>query len=77
MCGIVGIAGRHEPTWFSVETEEHRSEDDWAELLRAELLAAVKRWTVSDVPIACSLSGGLDSSTIIGLLAELGATGKP
>jgi asparagine synthase (glutamine-hydrolysing) len=51
---------------------EHRSENDWAELLRVELRSAVKRWTLSDVPIACSLSGGLDSSTIVGLLAELG-----
>lgn len=52
--------------------DEYRSEGEWAELLRAELRSAVKRWTLSDVPIACSLSGGLDSSTIVGLLAELG-----
>jgi len=51
---------------------EHRSENQWAEVLREELRCAVKRWTLSDVPIACSLSGGLDSSTIVGLLAELG-----
>ena len=51
---------------------EHRSEDDWAKYLRLELGSAVKRWTLSDVPIACSLSGGLDSSSIVGLLAELG-----
>ncbi len=51
---------------------EDRSEDEWAEILRSELRAAVKRWTLSDVPIACSLSGGLDSSTIVGLLAEMG-----
>jgi asparagine synthase (glutamine-hydrolysing) len=51
---------------------ENRSEDEWAELVRAELRAAVKRWTLSDVDIACSLSGGLDSSAIVGLLAELG-----
>ncbi len=51
---------------------EHHSEAEWGEVLRAELRAAVGRWTLSDVPIACSLSGGLDSSTIVGLLAELG-----
>jgi len=50
---------------------ETRSEGDWAEILRRELRAAVKRWTLSDVPIACSLSGGIDSSAIVGLLAEL------
>lgn len=51
---------------------ENRSENEWAELLRSELRSAVKRWTLSDVDIACSLSGGLDSSAIVGLLAELG-----
>jgi asparagine synthase (glutamine-hydrolysing) len=57
------------PTFYP---SEHRTEEEWANLLRAELRAAVRRWTLSDVPIACSLSGGLDSSTIVGLLAELG-----
>ena len=45
---------------------------EWIEILRAELRAAVRRWTLSDVPIACSLSGGLDSSAVVGLLAEAG-----
>jgi len=45
---------------------------EWTERLRSELRAAVSRWTLSDVPIACSLSGGIDSSAIIGLLAEQG-----
>jgi asparagine synthase (glutamine-hydrolysing) len=40
--------------------------------LRQELRSAVHRWTLSDVPIACSLSGGIDSSAIVGLLGELG-----
>lgn len=51
---------------------EPLDEHEQAESLRTELRAAVKRWTLSDVPIACSLSGGLDSSAIVGLLAELG-----
>lgn len=50
---------------------EHRSEEEWAEHLHLELQSAVRRWTLSDVPIGCSLSGGLDSATIVGLLAEL------
>jgi asparagine synthase (glutamine-hydrolysing) len=41
-------------------------------LLRTALAAAVRRWTLSDVPVACSLSGGLDSSAIVGLLASAG-----
>lgn len=54
------------------DAEDNRSVGEWTEILGAELRAAVRRWTLSDVPIACSLSGGLDSSTIVGLLAELG-----
>jgi asparagine synthase (glutamine-hydrolysing) len=49
---------------------------EWPELLRHGLGAAVQRWTLADVPIACSLSGGLDSSSIVGLLAESGAPPK-
>ena len=45
---------------------------EWRERVRAELEAAVKRWTLSDVPLACSLSGGLDSSAIVGVLAAGG-----
>ncbi|MBI1318954.1 MAG: asparagine synthase (glutamine-hydrolyzing) [Candidatus Hydrogenedens sp.] len=44
----------------------------WPERLRVELAAAVRRWTLADVPVACSLSGGLDSAAIVGLLAEGG-----
>jgi asparagine synthase (glutamine-hydrolysing) len=54
------------------DANEHRSADEWTNILRTELQAAVRRWTLSDVPIACSLSGGLDSSAIVGLLAEAG-----
>jgi len=54
------------------EAVEERSEGEWAELLREQLRSAVTRWTLSDVPIACSLSGGLDSSTVVGLLASEG-----
>jgi asparagine synthase (glutamine-hydrolysing) len=45
---------------------------DWTANLRYELDQAVERWTLSDVPIGCSRSGGLDSSAIVGLLAKSG-----
>jgi asparagine synthase (glutamine-hydrolysing) len=41
--------------------------------LRDRLRDAVVRWTLSDVPVAVSLSGGLDSSAVTALLAESGA----
>jgi len=40
--------------------------------IRAGLADAVDRWTLSDVSVACSLSGGLDSSSIAALLAQRG-----
>jgi asparagine synthase (glutamine-hydrolysing) len=51
---------------------EGRSTCEWTEIVRAELRTAVQRWSLSDVPVGCSLSGGLDSSSIVGLLAEAG-----
>jgi asparagine synthase (glutamine-hydrolysing) len=45
---------------------------EWPDRLRATLGEAVGRWSLSDVPTACSLSGGLDSSAIVGLLASAG-----
>lgn len=47
---------------------------EWPERIRAELRDAVRRWALSDVPIACSLSGGLDSSVLVGLLHEAGVS---
>jgi asparagine synthase (glutamine-hydrolysing) len=41
--------------------------------LRDELILAVSRWVASDIPISLSLSGGLDSSILAGILSkELG-----
>lgn len=46
--------------------------EEWPARVREGLSRAVRRWALSDVPIACSLSGGLDSSAIVGLLSEDG-----
>jgi asparagine synthase (glutamine-hydrolysing) len=59
-----------EPWWRL----EFRRDEDAAARLREALRAAVVRWTLSDVPVAVSLSGGLDSSAVTALLAESGAT---
>lgn len=45
---------------------------EWKEIVRAGLDAAVKRWILSDVTIGCSLSGGMDSSSIVAFLAKAG-----
>jgi asparagine synthase (glutamine-hydrolysing) len=54
------------------EEEERRSAREWQELVLAALRRAVDRGLVADVPVGVLLSGGLDSSLIVGLLAEAG-----
>src|SRR4051794_6450328 len=51
------------------------TERDWAEAVHDALRVAVERRMVSDVPVGVLLSGGLDSSLIVALLAESGQTG--
>ena len=58
--------------WHATFRSDPTPARDWPERLREALIAAVKRWSLSDVPIACSLSGGLDSSAIVGALAQSG-----
>ncbi|PRC50190.1 N-acetylglutaminylglutamine amidotransferase, partial [Mycobacterium sp. ITM-2017-0098] len=51
------------------------SEKDWEDAVLDSLRTAVKRRLVADVPVGCLLSGGVDSSLIVGLLAEAGQHG--
>jgi asparagine synthase (glutamine-hydrolysing) len=48
---------------------------DWEDAILEALRVAVRRRLVSDVPVGVLLSGGLDSSLIVGLLAEEGQSG--
>ncbi|WP_436789129.1 N-acetylglutaminylglutamine amidotransferase [Yinghuangia sp. YIM S10712] len=51
---------------------EHADMDaaDWRDAVLAALRASVRRRAVADVPVGVLLSGGLDSSLIVALLAE-------
>ena len=48
------------------------TEADWTSAVLASVRTAVRRRLVADVPVGVLLSGGLDSSLVVGLLAEEG-----
>jgi asparagine synthase (glutamine-hydrolysing) len=68
---------RSERRWWGPDWAEHPELDglddrDWAVLVLEALRRAVRKRMVSDVPVGVLLSGGVDSSLIVALLAEQG-----
>ena len=51
------------------------SEGDWEDAVLEALRVSVKRRMVSDIEVGVLLSGGVDSSLVVGLLAEQGQQG--
>lgn len=64
-----------EPVFERATERADWSEADWQDAILGSLRTAVERRLVADVPVGCLLSGGLDSSLIVGLLAEAGQHG--
>src|SRR5689334_15155389 len=60
------------PDFSRREDRKDWSEKDWEDAVLESLRVAVDRRMVADVPVGCLLSGGVDSSLIVGLLAEAG-----
>lgn len=74
----IEVDGRHSdhvywaPTFEKSAEDMARSADDWRDMVLDGLRTAVRRRMVADVPVGVLLSGGVDSSLIVGLLAEEG-----
>ena len=75
---VVEADGRRRSTRYWAPGYGRRPQDagmepeDWTTAVREALRTAVRRRMVADVPVGVLLSGGLDSSLIVGLLAEEG-----
>lgn len=63
-----------DPPFERLDQHSDWSEADWIDAMRAALRLAVQRRQVADVPVGVLLSGGLDSSLLVAMLAEAGQT---
>jgi asparagine synthase (glutamine-hydrolysing) len=71
---------RHSRRYWSPEFSRQPAhadwdENDWRDAIEESLRVAVDRRMVADVPVGVLLSGGLDSSLIVALLAQAGQRG--
>lgn len=63
------------PSFERSAEEENLPAEEWESRVLEALRVSVRRRMVADVPVGVLLSGGVDSSLIVGLLAEEGQTG--
>jgi asparagine synthase (glutamine-hydrolysing) len=71
-----GDSERIEPYWAPAPAAiEPRSGDEWLELVRETVRDAVETRLAADVPLGALLSGGIDSSVVVALMAQ--ASGQP
>jgi asparagine synthase (glutamine-hydrolyzing)/asparagine synthase family amidotransferase len=63
------------PDFARTHEDSVRSANDWRDMVLESLRIAVRRRMVADVPVGVLLSGGVDSSVIVGILAEEGQRG--
>jgi asparagine synthase (glutamine-hydrolysing) len=56
---------------LSFQPSESRPENEWCDLLRAEVSTAVKIRLMSEVPLGGFLSGGIDSSGVVATMSGL------
>jgi asparagine synthase (glutamine-hydrolysing) len=77
ICIVEPDGSRREEVYWSIAVgpraeDRNLKEEDWREAIRATLGKAVERRRVADVPVGVLLSGGLDSSILVAMLAGLG-----
>ena len=55
---------------ISFDAADEATDDQWVEGFRRQLAKSVKYQLISDVPVGCALSGGVDSSLVTALSCE-------
>jgi asparagine synthase (glutamine-hydrolysing) len=80
ICIIEPDGKRREEVYWQLEVgprsaDRALTEADWRDAVRLELGKSVARRRIADVPVGVLLSGGLDSSLLVALLAAQGQSG--
>jgi asparagine synthase (glutamine-hydrolysing) len=72
---VFDVRARRVNVYWNPSFERRLDVEDWPRAIREALRVAVRRRMVADVPVGILLSGGLDSSLIVALLAHEGQSG--
>jgi asparagine synthase (glutamine-hydrolysing) len=67
---VEGDTERVDPYWRLEPAAPSSTDDEWLERVRATVGEAVRTRLVADVPLGALLSGGIDSSVIVALMAQ-------
>jgi asparagine synthase (glutamine-hydrolysing) len=67
---VEGGTERLERYWELDPAERSSTDDEWLERVRTTVGEAVRKRLVADVPLGALLSGGIDSSIVVALMAE-------
>jgi asparagine synthase (glutamine-hydrolysing) len=67
---VEGDAERLERYWQPAPAEPSGSDEEWLERVRTTVGEAVRKRLVADVPLGALLSGGIDSSIVVALMAQ-------
>jgi asparagine synthase (glutamine-hydrolysing) len=62
------------PYWQPHPAQPSGSDDEWLDRVRATVTSAVRKRLVADVPLGALLSGGIDSSIVVALMAQASST---
>jgi len=67
---VEGASERVEPYWKPTAADPAAGDEEWLERVRATVAEAVRKRLVADVPLGALLSGGIDSTIVVALMAQ-------